>query len=69
MKGIKMKTEMTADEVSTVMESILGYMAWIETTLEGNPSNKEYLQAELARCKTAYFKLDEAWEAESDNPL
>lgn len=60
---------MTADELGTVIESVMGYVAWLENTIDevevNDIGNLTFLKSELAKCRTAYEKLDKVWWAET----
>ena len=57
--------EMTIDELGTVIEGVMGYVAWLENTLEeekdSNIRNISFLKSELAKCQAIYPKLDKVW--------
>jgi hypothetical protein len=62
MNGKKIvSVEITLDELGTVIESVMGYVSWLETAIEDGAKNQKFLESELASCKTAFDKLDKVW--------
>ena len=58
--------EMTIDELGTVIEGVMGYIAWLENTLKEIKDNDirnhdGFLTKELARCRVVHDKLDKVW--------
>jgi hypothetical protein len=52
---------LTMKELGTVIESVMGYVSWLETAIEDGAKNQKFLESELASCKTAFDKLDKVW--------
>jgi hypothetical protein len=62
MNGKKIvSVEITLDELGTVIESVMGYVSWLETAIEDGAKNQKFLESELASCKTVFDKLDKVW--------
>lgn len=61
----KVSVEMTIDELGTTLESVMGYVAWLETAIQDKAKNLPFLESELARCRIVFDKLDKIWWAES----
>ena len=52
---------LTIKELGTTLEGLMGYVAWLETAIEGKTKNQELLESELARCQATIDKLDKIW--------
>lgn len=64
--------EITLGELGTVIESLMGYVSYLEERIEDgeksgfhSANQEQFMRRELNACSSAHEKLDSVWWAES----